>query len=143
MDWPRDLRRGPDVMIAADVGAQLDALRLQLTAATEYGQLKARQLTDQVTECIGLRQSLTAAEKQAQLQAALAETSRSCANAMADQLIAAESRVKELERYEHIEAQFGETGPKWWGARYKMPQGYEEVSNDSGVPVILAKGDGR
>lgn len=54
-------------------------------------------------------------------------------------LTAAEKRVRDLERYEHIEAQQGETGRMWWGARYKMPSGYTEVSNDSGVPVILSK----
>jgi hypothetical protein len=35
MDWPRDLRHGPDVAIAADADAQIYALRSALTARDE------------------------------------------------------------------------------------------------------------
>jgi hypothetical protein len=54
----------------------------------------------------------------------------------AARLVTADEPCALLERYrsyEHIEAQHGETGRMWMGPRYKLPVGYHEVSNESGV----------
>lgn len=59
-------------------------------------------------------------------------------NVIREQREAAEARIRELERYEYIEAQHVETGRLWFGPRYRMPPGYAEISNESGVVVELS-----
>ncbi len=42
-------------------------------------------------------------------------------------------------KYEHIEGQHEETGRIWGGPRYKLPDRYFEISNESGEPGDKSK----
>lgn len=54
---------------------------------------------------------------------------------LAAELAAVRAEVEKYRGYEHIEAhKNGVPRVSWYGARYKMPAGYVEVSNESGLP---------